>query len=180
MNPSFEQTLVEVWRQALVENTEVIETGKERYSVKQFGSAHGLNQVRELRRYVFDNSSYKATHQHPVSFDSTFCRRLGEVWQACEELWSVAYSAGNPRAVGARNGVDDARYRCSFARFRDCWAFARNEVLRFARNIRRVAHGRRSIGGGGAPSCRFRFSAGGLAILPRLGNEHEVCESRTS
>jgi hypothetical protein len=25
--------------------------------------------------------------------------------------------------------VDDARYRCSLARFKDCWNFARNEVL---------------------------------------------------
>jgi len=28
MNPSFEQTLIEVWRQALVENAEVVELGK--------------------------------------------------------------------------------------------------------------------------------------------------------
>jgi hypothetical protein len=119
-------------------------------------------------------------HQHPVSFDSTFCRRLSEVWQACEELWSVPHSAGNPSLAGTRNNADDARCRCSFARFRDGWAFACKEVLRFARNIRRIAHGRRSIGGGSAPTFRLRFSAGGLAILPPLGNEHEVCESRTS
>jgi hypothetical protein len=38
--------------------------------------------VRALDGYVFDESGYKTTHQHPVSFDSTFCRRLGEVWQS--------------------------------------------------------------------------------------------------
>jgi hypothetical protein len=34
MNPSFEQTLVEVWRQALVENAKVVELGAERYPVR--------------------------------------------------------------------------------------------------------------------------------------------------
>jgi hypothetical protein len=31
--------------------------------------------------------------------------------------------------AGTWNNVDDARCRCSFARFRDCWNIARNEVL---------------------------------------------------
>ena len=35
--------------------------------------------VRALDGYVFDESGYTTTHQHPVSFDSTFCRRLDEV-----------------------------------------------------------------------------------------------------
>ena len=35
MNPSFEQTLVEVWRQALVENVKVVELGKARYPVRK-------------------------------------------------------------------------------------------------------------------------------------------------
>lgn len=35
MNPSFEQTLFEVWRQALVENAKVVELGKERYPVRR-------------------------------------------------------------------------------------------------------------------------------------------------
>jgi hypothetical protein len=29
---------------------------------------------------------------------------------------SVPYSAGNPKFAGTRNSVDEARYRCSFAR----------------------------------------------------------------
>ena len=29
---------------------------------------------------MFDDSVYKTTYQHSVSFDNTFCRRLGEVW----------------------------------------------------------------------------------------------------
>ena len=35
MAPSFEQTLIEVWRQALVENANVVVLGKERYPVRR-------------------------------------------------------------------------------------------------------------------------------------------------
>ena len=35
MNPSFEQALVEVWRQTLIADTKVIELGKERYPVRK-------------------------------------------------------------------------------------------------------------------------------------------------
>jgi hypothetical protein len=34
MNSSFEQTLVEAWRQTLVENAEVVELGTERFPVR--------------------------------------------------------------------------------------------------------------------------------------------------
>jgi hypothetical protein len=34
MNTSFEKTLVDVWRQALVENADVVELGIERYPVQ--------------------------------------------------------------------------------------------------------------------------------------------------
>jgi hypothetical protein len=34
MNPSFEQTLVDVWRQVLVENATVVKLGGKRYSVR--------------------------------------------------------------------------------------------------------------------------------------------------
>jgi hypothetical protein len=34
MNSSFEQTLVDVWRQVLVENANVVELGGKRYSVR--------------------------------------------------------------------------------------------------------------------------------------------------
>jgi hypothetical protein len=65
--------------------------------------------------------------------------------------------------------VDDARCRCSFIHFRDCWALARNEVLRLARNIRRIALARHSIRGGNGHSRHLRSSARGLAVLPPLG-----------
>jgi len=60
--------------------------------------------------------------------------------------------------------VDDARGRCSFARFRGCWAFARNEVLRFARNIGRIALARHFIRGGSGRFRGLRSSARGLAM----------------
>ena len=44
MDSCFEQTLVEVWRQTLVENAEVVELGKERYPVRRT-SKRGLRQV---------------------------------------------------------------------------------------------------------------------------------------
>jgi hypothetical protein len=44
MNPSFEQTLIEVWRQALVENAKVAELGKECYPVRRTPK-RGLRQV---------------------------------------------------------------------------------------------------------------------------------------
>jgi hypothetical protein len=61
------------------------------------------------------------------------------------------------KLAGTRNNADHARCRCSVARFRDCWAVARNEVLRFAGNIRRIAHGRRSVSGRSAP--KFKSAA---------------------
>ena len=58
MNSSFEQTLVEVWRQALVENAKVVELGKERYSVRRT-SKRGLRQV----DFVFDGNEIRGLEQ---------------------------------------------------------------------------------------------------------------------
>jgi hypothetical protein len=44
MNASFQQTLVDVWRQALVENADVVELGGKRYSVC-IAPRKGLRQV---------------------------------------------------------------------------------------------------------------------------------------
>jgi hypothetical protein len=43
MNPSFEQTLVEVWRQALVENLKAVKVGGESYPVRRTAK-RGLRQ----------------------------------------------------------------------------------------------------------------------------------------
>jgi hypothetical protein len=49
MNSSFEQTLIEVWRQVLVENANVVELGTDRYPVRQTPKHH----LREVD-FVFD------------------------------------------------------------------------------------------------------------------------------
>ena len=59
MNPSFEQTLVEVWRQALVENANFVELGKERYPVRMTPK-RGLRQV----DFVFDGNEIRGLEQN--------------------------------------------------------------------------------------------------------------------
>jgi hypothetical protein len=40
MNSPFEQALIEVWRQVLVENADVVELGRERYPIGQTPNHH--------------------------------------------------------------------------------------------------------------------------------------------
>ncbi|HTF23475.1 MAG TPA: hypothetical protein VK937_06090 [Candidatus Limnocylindria bacterium] len=60
MNPSFEQTLIEVWRQALVENAKVVDLGKARYPVRRTPK-RGLRQV----DFVFDGDEIRGLEQNP-------------------------------------------------------------------------------------------------------------------
>ena len=60
MNSSFEQTLIEVWRQALVENAKVVELGKARYPVRRTPK-RGLRQV----DFVFDGNEIRGLEQNP-------------------------------------------------------------------------------------------------------------------
>src|SRR5438876_3269487 len=60
MNLSFEQTLVEVWRQALVENANFVELGKARYPVRKTPK-RGLRQV----DFVFDANEIRGLEQNP-------------------------------------------------------------------------------------------------------------------
>jgi hypothetical protein len=57
---SFEQTLSEVWRQALVENAEVVVLGAERFPVR-------LTPKRRLRQvdFVFDGKEIRGLEQNP-------------------------------------------------------------------------------------------------------------------
>jgi hypothetical protein len=57
---SFEQTLVEVWRQALVENTKVVELEKKRYPLR-LTPKRGLRQV----DFVFDGNEIRGLEQNP-------------------------------------------------------------------------------------------------------------------
>jgi hypothetical protein len=59
MNPSFEQTLVDVWRQVLVENASVVELCGKRYSVR-ITPRKGLRQV----DFVFDGNEIRGLEQN--------------------------------------------------------------------------------------------------------------------
>ena len=60
MKLSFDQTLIEVWRQALVENVKVVELGKERYAVRRT-SKKSLRQV----DFVLDGNELRGLEQNP-------------------------------------------------------------------------------------------------------------------
>ena len=60
MNPSFEQMLIDVWRQTLVKNAAVVELGTERYPVRLTPKRH----VREVD-FVFDGKTIRGLEQNP-------------------------------------------------------------------------------------------------------------------
>jgi hypothetical protein len=57
---SFEKTLVEVWRQVLVENADVVELRKERYPVQRTPK-QGLRQV----DFIFGGNQIRGLEQNP-------------------------------------------------------------------------------------------------------------------
>jgi hypothetical protein len=57
---SFEQTLIEVWRQALVEGAKVVALGTERYPVRRTPK-RGLRQV----DFVFEGKEIRGLEQNP-------------------------------------------------------------------------------------------------------------------
>jgi hypothetical protein len=60
MNPPFEQTLVEVWRQVLVENAKVVELGERHYAVR-------LTPKRRLRQvdFTIGGNELRGLEQNP-------------------------------------------------------------------------------------------------------------------
>jgi len=60
MDSPFEQTLIEVWRQALVENAKTVELGSERYPVRS-------TPKRRLRQvdFVFEGNEIRGLEQNP-------------------------------------------------------------------------------------------------------------------
>jgi hypothetical protein len=60
MNPSFEQTLIEVWRQALIEDAKVVMLGTESYPVRRTPK-RGLRQV----DFVHDGNEIRGLEQNP-------------------------------------------------------------------------------------------------------------------
>lgn len=57
---SFEKTVIEVWRQVLVENADVVELQKERYPVQRTPK-QGLGQV----DFVFNGNEIRGLEQNP-------------------------------------------------------------------------------------------------------------------
>ena len=60
MNSSFEETLIEVWRQVLVENAKAVELGGKHYSVRKT-SGKNLRQI----DFVFDGNEIRGLEQNP-------------------------------------------------------------------------------------------------------------------
>jgi hypothetical protein len=60
MKLSFEQALIEVWRQSLVENTKTVELGLERFPVRRTPK-RGLRQV----DFIFEDSEIRGLEQNP-------------------------------------------------------------------------------------------------------------------
>jgi hypothetical protein len=60
MNSIFEQTLVGVWQQALIENAKLVVLGTERYPVRRT-SKRGLRQV----DFTFDGREIRGVEQNP-------------------------------------------------------------------------------------------------------------------
>ena len=60
MESSFEQALIEVWRQTLVENSKVVKLGTDSYSVRRTPK-RGLRQV----DFVFDGNEIRGLEQNP-------------------------------------------------------------------------------------------------------------------
>jgi hypothetical protein len=60
MNTSFEQALVEVWRQVLVENAKTVKVGGESYPVRRTPK-RGLRQV----DFVLDGNKIRGLEQNP-------------------------------------------------------------------------------------------------------------------
>lgn len=60
MGLSFEQTLIEVWRQTLVENAKIVELGPDRYPVRS-------TPKRRLRQvdFVFEGNEIRGLEQNP-------------------------------------------------------------------------------------------------------------------
>ena len=57
---SFEQALIDVWRQVLVENADVVELGTERHSVRLTPRSH----LREVD-FTFDGNKIRGLEQNP-------------------------------------------------------------------------------------------------------------------
>jgi hypothetical protein len=87
MELSFEQAVIEVWRQALVENAQIVELGSERYAVRRTPK-RGLRQV----DFVFEGKEIRGLEQNPQTKSrwAQMARSGNEVMQFLSEGRYVA------------------------------------------------------------------------------------------
>lgn len=87
MNMSFEQALIEIWRQALVENAKTVELGSERYPVRRTPK-RGLRQV----DFTFEGNDIRGLEQNPQTKSrwAQMARSGGKVMQFLREGRYVA------------------------------------------------------------------------------------------
>ena len=101
---SFEQALIEVWRQALVENAKVVVLGADRYPVR-------LTPKRRLRQvdFVFDGNKIRGLEQNPETKSrwAQMARAGKKVMQFLSEGRYVANVVeGKVTLYGRRAGTD--------------------------------------------------------------------------
>src|SRR6266436_6856006 len=104
MNPSFEQTLVDVWRQVLIENASVVGLIVKRYSVRTT-PRKGLRQV----DFVFDGTEIRGLEQNPDTKSrwAQMARSGKKVMQFLSEGRYVANVVdGKVTLYGRRAGTD--------------------------------------------------------------------------
>src|ERR1700747_2959212 len=103
MNASFEQTLVDVWRQVLVENASVVGLGGKSYSVR-------ITPRKNLRQvdFIFDGNEIRGLEQNPDTKSrwAQLARAGKQVMQFLSEGRYVAVVVdGNVTFYGGRNGL---------------------------------------------------------------------------
>jgi hypothetical protein len=112
MNPSFEQALTEVWRQALVENAKAVKVGGESYPVRRTPK-RGLRQV----DFVFDGKEIRGLEQNPETKSrwAQMARSGKKVMQFLSEGRYVANVVNGKMILYSRGGRT-AEAMCSHSR----------------------------------------------------------------
>lgn len=107
MNPSFEQTLLDVWRQVLAENASVVELGGKRYLVR-VTPRKCLRQV----DFMFDGSQIRGLEQNPETKSrwAVLARSGKKVMQFLSEGQYVANVVDGKVTVYGRVGLTDNSY----------------------------------------------------------------------
>jgi len=103
MNASLEQTLLEVWRQVLIENASVVVLDGKRYPVR-ITTRKGLRQV----DFVFDGNEIRGLEQNPVTKSrwARFARSGKKVMQFLSEGQYVEHVVDGKATIYGRGGTD--------------------------------------------------------------------------